>query len=769
MKRYFYVWFLAVFPCLLIGQSNQLWKGYFSYNEIKDLSQTPSAIYAAAENALFSKNLNTNTLKTTTTIDGLSGQTITALYHSQTLNRTMVGYENGLIIVINEADGSMINVVDIINKQLPSNIKRVNHFMEYNGIVYVSCDFGIVQYNLQLLQFGDTYFIGDNGAEIIVSQTAVYNGNIYAATSVGLRRAAVNNPNLIDYSQWTNIAAGVWVATETFGNELVSVNNGGTVSRYNGATFSNLIQLPLQAVDLRASADYLVISTADRVYVYNASFIIAAQVLSDLIPDMNAVFTAATTIGDTVFIGTFENGVVTAPIANPAAFDFISPSGPTRNNLFSINKQSDNLWAVYGDYTLDYDPNPLRAYGISRYNATGWLNLTYDEVRPPGSNAFDLVRVTVNPSNQNEIYVSSFYNGLLKFTNDASSVTLNTVYNETSSGLESIFPADPPTDNLRIEQSAFDRNGNLWVSNGIVKNAIKVLNASGTWQSYNVEGIVANYFNTRYGRMLVDKNSTKWLCTTKDGLIAFNESSSPQFKKITTGTDTGNLPTFDVRSIAIDNRNQLWIGTTFGLRVLSSVDRFNAEGQMTANMIVISENGVGAELLAEQFITDIVVDGANNKWIGTADSGVFLLSPDGQETIYQFNINNSPLPSNGINDIDIDGVSGEVFIATAKGMVSFKGTSTEPKDDLSNVFVYPNPVRPEFNGTVKISGLTDKAHVKIADITGSLVYETITEGGTIEWDTTAFGKYKVASGVYMIFISTENGDETKVKKVMIVR
>ena len=269
--------------------------------------------------------------------------------------------------------------------------------------------------------------------------------------------------------------------------------------------------------------------------------------------------------------------------------------------------------------------------------------------------------------------------------------------------------------------------------------------------------------------MVIDKNSTKWICTTKDGLIAFNEASTQQFKKITFGPDTGNLPTFDVRSVAIDNRNQVWIGTTRGLRVLSSVDRFNVEGQMTANMIVIEENGVGAELLVDQFLTDICVDGANNKWIATADSGVYQLSPDGQETLHQFTIDNSPLPSNAVNDIEIDGTTGEVFIATAKGMVSFKGTATAPKDNLSNVYVYPNPVRPEFAGTVKISGLTDKAHVKIADITGSLVYETVTDGGTIEWDTSAFGKYKVASGVYMIFVSTENGDETTVKKVMIVR
>ena len=190
---------------------------------------------------------------------------------------------------------------------------------------------------------------------------------------------------------------------------------------------------------------------------------------------------------------------------------------------------------------------------------------------------------------------------------------------------------------------------------------------------------------------------------------------------------------------------------------------------MTANPIIILDDNLAQELLYEQFITDIAVDGANNKWIGTADSGLFLVSPNGQETKYHFTISNSPLPSNTINDIDINSATGEVFIATNKGLISFKGTATSANEDLNNVYVYPNPVRPEFQGTVKIAGLLNNATIKITDIGGNLVYETTSQGGTIEWDTTAFGKYKVASGVYMIFISAEDGVETKVKKVMIIR
>ena len=135
-KCFFGVLFLFFQICL--SQPFQNWKGYFSYNQIKDISESNTKIYAAAENALFTKNVLSNDIKTVNTIDGLSGQTISAIYHSDTFNKTIVGYEDGLMIIINDADGSMLNVVDIINKNIPSNIKRVNHFMEYDGIVYVS-------------------------------------------------------------------------------------------------------------------------------------------------------------------------------------------------------------------------------------------------------------------------------------------------------------------------------------------------------------------------------------------------------------------------------------------------------------------------------------------------------------------------------------------------------------------------------------------------------------------------------------------------------
>ena len=762
MKKNVLFFLLIFFTQNSFAQENLSWQGYFSYTEIKDLSASTTQVFAASENALFSKNLTTNAVKTTNTIDGLSGQTISALYYSAASNKTLVGYENGLIIAINETDGTLLNIVDIINKQLPPNIKKINHFMEIGGTAYVSCDFGIVQFNLATMQFGDTYFIGDNGAEIIVNQTAVHNGFIYAATNSGIRRAAVTNKNLIDYRQWETIATGNWSSVLVFGADLYAINGAGSVHKFDSVsnTFVGFIVLPQSSVDARSTDNYLIITTMNSIYIYNNQMGLVRQINSNQITNSNPLFSCATIIGDSVFIGTKENGLIVAALSSAGIFENITPLGPTRNNIFSLQATATSLWAVYGDYTADYNPYPLDSYGISKFNANGWLNIPYKDVL----GAQSLTRILVNPSNENEVYASSFFSGLLKLENDIPKI----LYNQTNSGLESLTFVGPTYIDIRINGTAFDKSGNLWVTNSRIKNGLKVLKTNDQWQSYAMDGILESPNDNNFGTVVIDNNGTKWLSTNSDGVVGFNESTNT-FKKITAGSDMGNLPSANVRTVAIDTRNQLWIGTTKGLRVLPNVGNFQTEDQMKANPIIILEDNLAQELLFEQFITDIAVDGANNKWIGTADSGLFLVSPNGQETKYHFTINNSPLPSNVINDVAINNLTGEVFIATSKGLVSFKGTATTANDDLSKVYVYPNPVRPEYTGTVKVAGLLNKANIKITDIEGNLVYETTSAGGTIEWDTTAFGKYKVASGVYMIFISAQDGVETKVKKVMIIR
>ncbi len=685
------------------------------------------------------------------------------MYHSETFNKTILGYEDGLMIVINDADGTMLNVVDIINKNIPANIKKVNHFLEFDGILYISCDFGIVQYKLATLEFGDTYFIGPNGLEIKVYQTAVYNNDIYAVTrDYGIKKASLTNPNLIDYAQWQTFDPNYWLGMVTFNNQLVAMGTSNNISRYNGTSFQQIGTLSQTGLEIRATADHLIATCASQVLIFNQALNQIVTIQNSQITAIPVTFTCATVIDSGIYIGTNENGIAASTLGNPASFEFLMPSGPQMNNMFAINSSASNLWAVYGGYNVSYNPYAyigfdLPQFGVSKYNETdGWLNIPYSDVL--GAKA--LVRIAINPNDETQVRMASYNNGLLKIESDIPTM----LYDATNSTLEGIVSGT----NIRVNSTTFDKSGNLWMTESRVKKGLHVLKSDGSWVAYDTQAIITNYQSNDFCKIAIDKNGTKWIASYKNGVIAFNETANV-FKKLSDGVDLGNLPSEDVRAIAVDNRSQLWIGTRKGLRVLSSTGSYNSDEQMKANPIIILEDGLAQELLYEQFVTDIAVNGSNQKWISTADSGAFLVSPNGQETIYHFTTDNSPLPSNVVTDIEINANTGEVFFATDKGLVSFKGTSTKPAENLNAVYVYPNPVRPNFDGTVKVAGLLSKANIKITDIEGNLVYETTSEGGTIEWDTTAFGKHKVASGVYMIFVAAEDASETAVKKVMIIR
>ncbi len=764
MRLYFQFFILLLGFHLANGQ-NFLWKGYFSYNEVRDLSEANTRLYAACETAFFSKNTVTNELKTVNTVDGLSGQTISAIYHSKSLNRTFLGHENGLVIMINEITGEFRLLVGIRDQGggIPPNKKRVNHFYEFNSKLYISCDFGLVEFKLTDFTFGDTFYISPTGGQTEVLETTVLNNEIYAVTrSQGIRKGDLSNPNLINFLAWQTFDAGFWSGIVTFNNTLVAINTDTRVYRFNGSNPIPILNLSGQGKDIRSVDSSLIVTTENTVQILNETFALTQTFSNNTFQGLSSKFSCATQIQDTLYIGTTNDGVVEVSLSNTGSFTIILPQGPSRNSIFSITvTPSGTLWAAYGDYSQFNNPYPLDEYGLSKLTQDAWLNIPYSDLL----GAKSIVRITTNPSNENIVYASSYFSGLLKLENDVATQ----LYTNSNSGLETlVLPSDPTYGpDIRIEQSVFDRSGNLWMSNGLIANMIKVLRANGQWQSFNLSSVLSGF--TSNGRMTIDKNGTKWLCTLDEGLIGFNENLNNKIIKITEGSNDGNLPSPTVRAAQIDNRNQLWIGTQKGLRILPSVDRFLNQDELTTNSIIIVEEGLPQELLFEQYITDIAIDGANNKWIGTADAGVFQLSPNGQQTLQRFTISNSPLPSNTINDIEINGSTGEVYIATAKGMVSFKGSSTAPSNSLKDVFVYPNPVRPGFDGTVKISGLTNRANVKITDIEGNLVYEKIAEGGTIEWDTKAFGKYKVASGVYMIFIASDDATDTTVKKVMIIR
>ena len=684
MKKIIILTVLLVFFCGF-AQQNQQWKGYFSYNTIKDISASSTSVYVASENALFVKNTITDALSTINSVDGFKSDEISAIYYSEQKNLIMVGNTNGLLLIV-LSNGRVLQKRGIIDEVPVSPvIKRINHFLEHNNKVYLSCDYGISVFDLNVMEFGDTFAIGNGGQYGKIFQTAIFNDEIYAVTqNYGIKKAAVSNPNLVDFNQWTTFDGGFYSGIVNFENQLVAVRDN-VLLKHNGTQFIIFAFQPELFSKIRVRSGSLVAQSPNRVYVFNASLQQQALIQSNQVNGLNVTFTCAEALNNTVYIGTNNSGMVAFSLANLSTFENIKPDGPEQNNIFRLKKSSTLLWALYGRYDRTYNPyNPpfgLGRFPISKYSSqNGWSLIPYADL----FEAKSLSNIAFNPNNDNELYVSSYYSGLLKIVNEVPVMIYN-ASNTGPNGLQTI-PSEVP-DDIRVNGPAFDKNGNLWMTNNMIAKPLKVLKPGNQWQSYDFTDIIPETFFESYASLVVDKNNTKWIPTARNGLIAFNEAFNNKSIVIKSGTE-GNLPNTDIRCVAIDARNQLWIGTAKGLRIIPSVDEFLSSDQIQTSSIIILENDLAQELFFDQFILDIAIDGANQKWVSIADSGVYLVSSNGQQTIYQFTKDNSPLPSNNVNDIEIDGVTGEVFFATDKGLVSFQGTATKPSENLDNVYIW---------------------------------------------------------------------------------
>jgi hypothetical protein len=290
---------------------------------------------------------------------------------------------------------------------------------------------------------------------------------------------------------------------------------------------------------------------------------------------------------------------------------------------------------------------------------------------------------------------------------------------------------------------------------------------SGTWVDVDLIPVIDKVTNpTGYSKLEISPNNEVYVGSSSSGLIGYSErNGTPLLRSLSTSQ---NLPSVDVRSIALDNDDNLWIGTPKGLRVLFGVSRMFTLDNVQASTIIIEEGGKVGELLSNQFITAIEVDGNNQKWVSTANAGVFLFSEDGKETLEHFTKDNSPLPSSSIRSLAYDETTGQIYIGTPIGLVAFQGNASSPGENLSNVEVYPNPVRPGYTGEVTVRGLLADCVVKITDIVGNAVHETTSSGGSVQWNLQSFDGNRVRSGVYLIFVTNSDGTETAVEKVMII-
>lgn len=305
-----YQLFLALFVSLTLHAQGDsaLWAGYFSYNSIKDIAYGDDRVFVAAENAIYTYDIWTEQLSNITTIEGLSGENITQIHYSQDYNLLLVGHDNGLIEII--TNDQVLQIVAILDKpSIPPNIKAINHFYEYEGQVYVATDFGISVFDLALMEFGDTYYIGELGSTIAVNQTTIQGSFIYAATAQnGIKKALLDGPDLIDYASWETITGGGIIAIQTLNDAVYFARTNQRVLRLTPEPVQIMADFGSDPiVDMRVQGNVLTITTEKTVNTYGADF--SPIDVATLPLEIEDQFSVGLGFADQIFAGTQANGL----------------------------------------------------------------------------------------------------------------------------------------------------------------------------------------------------------------------------------------------------------------------------------------------------------------------------------------------------------------------------------------------------------------------------------------------------------------------------
>lgn len=738
------------------------WRDHLSYSHGTKVTASAAKLYCATGGALFLVNRNDQSIEKLTKITGLSDIGISTIRYSSEKDLLFIAYSNANIDIIR---GNTIHNISDIKRKNITGVKNINHILFVGSDAYLSCGFGIVVVNLEKLEIKDTYYIGDNGAQTEVYGLALNGNFLYAATKNGIRRADINNPNLIYFDAWTQVT-DIPGSTSQF-NKIISFNNRIFVNRsddelvtdtlymYNGSNWEAFdIRPGIKNRSLETCEDKLIIASYDLLRIIDASFQVEFE-MDHYASSTTSIMDAFLDNNGILWLADYYEGVIKRSVSG--YFESIKPNGPFTDDVYYMTVNEESLFVAGGGMKTNTGVfNPGEVYIFSE---DSWQSIVDYSVR-------DIVAVISDPLDPNRFYAGSWGHGLMEYYNRE---LVNHYKESDPSTLQSIYPGD---DYIRIGGLAFDSDHNLWITNSGVSRPVSVKKRNGSWKSFPYGNLINAPTITG---IIVTQSDHKWLLLPRGfGLFAFDNNGTidndndDRYKKFSIIDQDGNTMN-DVYSFAEDLEGDIWVGTNQGPLVYYNPENIFLDEALIAQRIKVPRNdgsGLADYLLGTETISSIAVDGANRKWIGTADAGVFLLSEDGLEEIHHFNESNSPLLSNQIVSIAIDPRSGEVFFGTAKGIISFRSTATVGGDDFKNVYVFPNPVRQDYSGPITITGLASNVNVKITDISGNIVFETTSLGGQAIWDGRNFSGDRVHSGIYLIFCTNEDGSKTHIAKLL---
>lgn len=749
------------------------WRLHVPNKQALDIVADGNVLFTAFATGLMEYDIDAKEISMWDNINGLSDINLSCLGYDPSTKSVFIGYTNGNIDQLQA--NRVTNIPAIILASITGD-NSIYKIVEHNGYMYFATGVGIVKIDPDKSEVKDSYYPGSSDEAIL--DIAFYGDSIFAVTKTKLYKGKTLNPALADPAQWTvdsrvpvlSSGAFEYQDLESINGELYIQKNsiaygGDSVFKVLSTGFE-LVTNPGFDLELRSLGtidNRLLVNSIDVGFLYNSNYTYY-QVFDPY--NYGPASSPNNIVNSNGNYWIADNHMGLVKYQHHEGSQFISFEGPPRNEFYALDWSKGVLAVVPG--SVDGMNPAFTAPGVYCFEDEKWISFSRDE-EPywAGQLIHDNSSIAINPNNENQIATGHYS----KY--GVSIIDKNTGVTDTFTIANSELDPRSPTPYCLVSDLEYDKDGNLWMLNGFSTSPLKLYTKDHEWKEFFLGSSQAN--KQTFG-MAIDYNGNIWMSFNQSGVAGYNPGSSitdpsdDKYIALNTGENTGNLPSKTVTAIAVDFDNEIWIGTDNGFVVLyNSENAFNGgAGDYNAQRIKLEFEGNVEYVLGYTSITDIEVDGANRKWFGTTNAGVVLLSPDGLEIIKQFTTENSPIISDNILDIEIDQITGEVYIITDKGLVSYRGDATYEDPEMADVQIFPNPARPEFDGPITIQGIRFDSDVRITDIAGNLVYKTTSNGGTATWDGRTLKGEKVVSGVYLIWTSPNQTKGRFVGKVVVI-
>lgn len=743
---------LSIVTAIVFQAQTSKWSDLFSYNNVLKIREDGDRLIAATENGIFYYYPGTGEIKKLSKANGLHEVKISAFDYNPATQTGIIGYQNGSLDIITPS--GIFLIVDIPLATGTSN-KKINHIAINGDKAVIATGYGVSIFNITRREFADTVFFPSIGTNAEVVNSAVIKDNIvYVATDKGIKSHEINATFAL-YSEWNLpsniIESGNFNKVDVAGTTAYSKKIGSTSFYYQvkykvGNSFSTINRQFVDIKDLKVTDTQIVVSDKTQVYVYNING--NQQKVFDVAEEINT----ALITNNTLYAGTKLSGLF-----NEQKNSF-KPDGPYNSASYKISLLDDKIWVSSGGRD-SYNSPVIRDLGYYYYNGSKWIYPNYFKT----NFGFNILSVVPNPANTSEVFFTNYLQnskkGIYKMVNDEFS--------------KAYLINDPTPDYNRPVGLVFDEQNRLFCS-AMILNIGK-----GTMGYYMYNKSADNFVlnsvaNVGGAQVPVTKDGIIYIpgpFSGDGGLLMYNYNNTDSLAddSYTLLKKENNLPVNGTSSVAVDNNDDVWIGSREGVRIVSNPKAAILEDNPQVDPIIIEENGLAEELFRDSEILQIAVDSGNQKWISANGGGVFYLSPSGDKTIYHFTKSNSPLPNNSVTDIKIDDKTGKVYFATLDGIMVYQGDVTEVTSNFGNVLVYPNPVvYAQYRGNVRIKGLAQKTNIRITDAAGNLVHSAVANGGYFEWNLNNQRGVRVASGIYYVLMTNEDGTDTATAKIAVV-